>query len=394
MRRTIARIWNFGWSIPKRLFYFWAGCIFIVLCLVILIPASFIYCCKYLLDGDVDMGTLSKVFKALYIRRIKKDKTTEEPAMPVTRSTAAAEKEVPYNLRSKGPVEVDFTTVPKVTSSAASSRRSVQSSHSGRSRVSAASPSPSPVPTIKVVFQHQSPLTLQVSSDTTVADLKLQILKTHTLTPGTKLRIAHSRRELHDDRLPISTYVVPTFFVSIPLRLDPLPCPERFKAIFPAELMDPEWDRDYTVNCDDKTAVSRGGHKYARPKGWWRFGLKVKGKYEDDKWLGEVGPRSKSSKGEWMVTYHGTAYPNAASIARQGYNTTEVWSTTELPVTMSYSARGHYPVGTGFFRVVMQNRVDPKRVTPQGAGSGIFTARSKFVRPYAILVQPAVGLYN
>ena len=47
----------------------------------------------------------------------------------------------------------------------------------------------------------------------------------------------------------------------------------------------------------------RGGRKYIQPKqGWVRYGLRVKGIYEDDDWL-----KMDGTTGEWAVGFHGTS---------------------------------------------------------------------------------------
>ncbi|KAI3370587.1 hypothetical protein L3Q82_007156 [Scortum barcoo] len=51
------------------------------------------------------------------------------------------------------------------------------------------------------------------------------------------------------------------------------------------EFFDPRFNHDFTRLNDTRT-YSRGGEKYERPYGWYRFGLKVLGKYEDNTWLG------------------------------------------------------------------------------------------------------------
>ena len=56
------------------------------------------------------------------------------------------------------------------------------------------------------------------------------------------------------------------------------------------------------TNVDDgNTEFYRGGKWYYRACGWNRFASKVRGKYEDDKWLGEPGYRRDSSEGEWPL---------------------------------------------------------------------------------------------
>ena len=50
------------------------------------------------------------------------------------------------------------------------------------------------------------------------------------------------------------------------------------------KFLDPHQDYDFTRMTDDGREYHRGGH---RPYGWKRIALKVKGKYNDDTWLGE-----------------------------------------------------------------------------------------------------------
>jgi hypothetical protein len=55
----------------------------------------------------------------------------------------------------------------------------------------------------------------------------------------------------------------------------------------------------------------RGGQPYNPPKGYYRYGLNVTGRYDngDDTWLG-----MKNIPGEWCIAYHGTAHQNVKSI--------------------------------------------------------------------------------
>ena len=84
-------------------------------------------------------------------------------------------------------------------------------------------------------------------------------------------------------------------------------------------LMDSKFDYDFTGKVDDGTKYYRGGHEYQRPYGWKRYAIKVLGRFESDKWLGEQGIRSRSSDGEWPVSYHGTGESATGSIAQDGY---------------------------------------------------------------------------
>ena len=51
-------------------------------------------------------------------------------------------------------------------------------------------------------------------------------------------------------------------------------------------VLDPAYDFDYSSLTEDGKEYKRGDYKYYRPYGWKRIALKVKGKYEDDVWLG------------------------------------------------------------------------------------------------------------
>ena len=42
-------------------------------------------------------------------------------------------------------------------------------------------------------------------------------------------------------------------------------------------------------------------------------------RFDNDEWLGERGTRTKSSDGEWPVSYHGTGESATGSIAQDGY---------------------------------------------------------------------------
>ncbi|KAI3370975.1 hypothetical protein L3Q82_023629, partial [Scortum barcoo] len=84
------------------------------------------------------------------------------------------------------------------------------------------------------------------------------------------------------------------------------------------EFFDPRFDYDFTRLNDTRT-YSRGGEKYERPYGWYRFGLKVLHKYEDNTWLGPDNRSTASAPGEWPVSYHGTSKQGAEGIIRGSY---------------------------------------------------------------------------
>ncbi|KAI9097062.1 hypothetical protein DFS34DRAFT_622376 [Phlyctochytrium arcticum] len=152
-----------------------------------------------------------------------------------------------------------------------------------------------------------------------------------------------------------------------------------------------KWDRTYATQ--GSTTAKRGEYPYYRPKGWMRFGLSVTGKYGPDTWLGKPGPRDASSPGEWIVTYHGTPFSNVASIVKNGYNTANVWSTSDLNTAVGYSAKGHYIDASGVqWRCVIQNRLSPEASITHNRGHHapghyIFAVLPQQIRPYAVLIQ-------
>jgi hypothetical protein len=64
----------------------------------------------------------------------------------------------------------------------------------------------------------------------------------------------------------------------------------------------PEWNRDYRIS-ENVVHGERGGLPYEAPEGFMRYGLKVRGRFDNgnDTWLGK-----SNLPGEWVVAYHGT----------------------------------------------------------------------------------------
>jgi hypothetical protein len=170
----------------------------------------------------------------------------------------------------------------------------------------------------------------------------------------------------------------------------------RFRKILPAaHLLDPRWHRHSAKRLDDPPAF-RGffhgqPHAYVRSDRGLRFALNVAGKYEDNRWLGPPGPRAEAHPDEWIVTYHGTSARSAASIAKEGYNTTQVWSTSNMREAESYArTRGHHRGAFGErWLVIVQNRVDPRHVKRSGISyCDYYLVERHHIRPYAILLRP------
>ena len=92
------------------------------------------------------------------------------------------------------------------------------------------------------------------------------------------------------------------------------------KCYLDAKMLDASFNYDFTNMRDDGTKFYRGGKPYYRPYGWYRHALKVRGKYDDDLWLGDDGICTHSCPGKWPVAYHGTTENNCRNIAQKGYD--------------------------------------------------------------------------
>ena len=88
------------------------------------------------------------------------------------------------------------------------------------------------------------------------------------------------------------------------------------------DILDENYNYDFTDLKDDGTRFERGGRRYMRPYGWRRVALNVKTRYGDTEWLGGSGGhiRTESVAREWPVSYHGTQDTFAKVIAAEGYD--------------------------------------------------------------------------
>lgn len=169
------------------------------------------------------------------------------------------------------------------------------------------------------------------------------------------------------------------------------------------ELLEPAFDDDFTHVSDDGRVFKRGGYPYRRPYGWNRIALKVKGKYENDIWLGAPHHRTESSPGEWPVSYHGTKKIASMKIAEEGYDGDKCsadakfgkghYSTPNIDHAATHS--DPFEVDGKKYKVVIQNRVNvrnskiiPKDVTGYGADY-YMTHSSNDIRPYAVCIKEA-----
>ena len=159
------------------------------------------------------------------------------------------------------------------------------------------------------------------------------------------------------------------------------------------DLCDPSYDYDFRGVNDGNQKFYRGGLEYKRPCGWNRYALKVKGKYENDKWIDGSG----ESNGEWAVSYHGTLQDNMKSIYNNGYRIGTrnaygkgVYCSPNIETAAEYSKKFTGDDGKTY-KIVLQNRVKPssiKRASDKGGPSDYwYIENEKDIRPYSICVK-------
>ena len=158
----------------------------------------------------------------------------------------------------------------------------------------------------------------------------------------------------------------------------------------PDNLLDPKYDYDFTNIIDKGKKFMRGGLEYKRPCGWKRYALKVKGKYENDNWLGHKG-KSNNDK-EWAVCYHGTKVNNAESIVKNGLKVGQrhkfgvgIYWTPNIETAEQYSPT------FGNYKIVFQNRVKPSAIHKASEVGGPddywYVSDGSYIRPYSICIK-------
>ena len=170
--------------------------------------------------------------------------------------------------------------------------------------------------------------------------------------------------------------------------------------VLKSNLLDPNFDYDFTDEIDDGTQYMRGGKLYKRPYGWMRIALNVIGKYDDDDWLGPMGVRKESSNMEWPVSYHGTNEDGRTSIAEEGYLLSKckrflygigIYSTPSIAVAEQYAEVFKHK--EGLYAGVMQNRVKNEKLTVISAkecgdeDEYWVQENEKFIRPYGLCLK-------
>ena len=203
-----------------------------------------------------------------------------------------------------------------------------------------------------------------VSRHVTVCDVK-HFLQGEKGIPTDQSRLIYNGRQLEDGQLLEKYGIGPDATLHHVFRMTGGGCPPLYQ-LDPAEF-DPAYDYDFTDMINDGRVYIRGGHHYNRPYGWKRLALKVVGQYVDELWLGNKGIRTKSSAGEWPVSYHGTQISNASSILQNGLKPgcrnrfgKGVYSSPSIDMVAKYYAHSFFHEDKEY-QIVFQNRVNPER---------------------------------
>ena len=158
------------------------------------------------------------------------------------------------------------------------------------------------------------------------------------------------------------------------------------------DILDPPYDYDFRDINDENKKFYRRGLEYKKPCGWKRYALKVKNKYENDKWLGCSGEVS-----EFPVSYHGRKQKNIKSIYDNGYRVgirnaygDGIYCSPYIETAAEYS--GVFYVDNGKkYKLVLQNRVRPSTIKKASDNGGPaeywYIEDEKDIRPYSICVK-------
>ena len=164
------------------------------------------------------------------------------------------------------------------------------------------------------------------------------------------------------------------------------------------EVLDPQYNVDFTNLKDDGTRYQRGGREYIRPYGWNRIALNVKNQYKSTAWLGGIGGgiRADGVEGEWAVSYHGTKRRFAEDIARTKYDLAKgerflygrgIYSTPDPEIAEEYAQEFKYRGKR--YKVILQNRVNMEDTEHVEAMDYYVTKNENNIRAYGLLFKEA-----
>ena len=249
---------------------------------------------------------------------------------------------------------------------------------------------------VKTLTGHTT--TISVTRDFTIAHVKAALEEKDNI-PACEQRLMFSGRSLDDDET-VGSAGIPcngTIYLVIKLRGGG-PVYE-----FDGNEMDPKLDYDFTKVQDDGKKYMRGKFEYHRPYGWYRYTVKVAGKYGNDDWLGPSGIRTETSAKEWPVSYHGTNIKSTKGIIKEGFLLEKcqrikfgkgIYSSPYVSVAQHFSQE--FKVNGCRYLILLQNRTNPEDdnlaivsdgsywiTTKQDPSKNIFN-----IRPYGVLIKP------
>uniref|UniRef100_A0A914QI48 Ubiquitin-like domain-containing protein n=1 Tax=Panagrolaimus davidi TaxID=227884 RepID=A0A914QI48_9BILA len=152
----------------------------------------------------------------------------------------------------------------------------------------------------------------------------------------------------------------------------------RFYYVRP-DLFDMQYSCEYAnTNMDNQTQMFCAGKPYIRPLEARRFAIKVRGKYEDMKWLGQPSTSIRVIPGEWPMAYHGTSEVNILEIVKSGFDLSKcvrmaygkgIYCSPDPKTALWYSHDYKCDVNkTGTYRVILQCRANPDKIKVVRAG--------------------------
>ncbi len=247
---------------------------------------------------------------------------------------------------------------------------------------------------ISVVFPDRKTLSLSVSPFNRIEHIKNKIERQEKIS-ARRIRLIMSGTELSDDSTCQSVDMKPGAILWG--LYNSTNVPQQLK-LLQTDLA-PNYDYDFTTVVDDGIQYVRGGYKYNRPYGWYRYGLNVS-QYADSTWLGPDGIRNESAPGEWAVGYHGTkrcSQPDCdKKIVDEGLIIGPgcaygcgIYTSPSLEMIANYYANTVQCDGKTY-KYAFQTRVDPTRlkvITKAKDGADYWLSPNDAVRPYGIVVK-------
>ncbi|CAG8539780.1 2252_t:CDS:1 [Acaulospora morrowiae] len=252
--------------------------------------------------------------------------------------------------------------------------------------------------TIFVVTLTGKLVTLDVQTNYTIYQVKRQIFDAEGIPVHHQI-LTYNERVLENNRI-LEYYGIQD---NVTLLVKKVDIKNVTQYVIDPQSLDPKYNYDFTDVKDSGLKFMRGKFEYRRPIGWKRYAIKVRGKYENDAWLGKDTFRTESCKNEWPVSYHGTAYHNANSIVNDGYLLSKgknfaygrgIYSTPDIKVAEKYATEFTFKGET--YKLILQNRVNPKSLIPVKTYVGEYwiSPKGEDLRAYGICIKKKESFFS